>query len=512
MQNQCYSLGECFEQVAKNNHELALKYEDKTLNTSYVQLDILSNQLAHYLLDKEIKKGDVVAIFNNKSPKSFALIIACLKIGAIYTNLDQDSPLYRIQKIADTCNPCAVFFEDYIDHKFANLSLKESAFTATLDSIALDKLAVSYPMLPDPVVGSTSAYIMFTSGSTGTPKGVVISHSNLINFFNWSIPRYEITKSDIFANVSPLYFDNSVFDIYTALFSGATIAPIGKEITKSPKTLVEYVDKLQCTIWFSVPSLLIYLNSFRALTKDTFTNIRIITFGGEGFPKITLKKLFSLYQDRIKFINVYGPTEGTCICSSYDVQADDLVDTKGILPLGTINPNFDFQIVNEHLEPVKPGQQGELLLLGNNVSAGYYNDQDKTQKAFISNPSQKNYQEKAYCTGDLVYQDTKTKLLHFVARKDNQIKHMGYRIELDEIEHALLLLPNVSEAAVIYKRVNDNYGKIFAYVIAKGIKEPLSIINDLMPYLPEYMLPNEIAFLEQLPKNPNGKVDRKALQ
>jgi D-alanine--poly(phosphoribitol) ligase subunit 1 len=359
------------------------------------------------------------------------------------------------------------------------------------------------------IVGTTPAYIMFTSGSTGTPKGVTISHANILSFLGWSIEKYKVTSEDRFSQVSPMYFDNSVFDFYTALFSGASLVPIKKEITKSPLELVKLIDSMQCTIWFSVPSLLVYLLTMRVLNDKTFQSVRVFTFGGEGFPKGELKKLYSIYGKQADIINVYGPTEGSCICSSYNISKKDFEDMSILAPLGTINPNFEYMIVDENMREVESGKKGELCLVGPNVALGYYNDSNRTAQNFVQNPKIRTHQDIIYKCGDIVYE--KDGLLCFSGRVDNQIKHMGYRIELEEIESALNGLKYISQSAVVYERVKSNYGKIIAFVATNEEVSESHIKNELLNFLPEYMMPNIIEIKEELPKNASGKVDKKTL-
>jgi D-alanine--poly(phosphoribitol) ligase subunit 1 len=360
------------------------------------------------------------------------------------------------------------------------------------------------------IIGTTPAYIMFTSGSTGTPKGVTISHLNILSFLGWSIDRYSITSDDRFAQVGPMYFDNSVFDFYTALFSGASLVPIKKEITTNLPELVELVDSMRCSIWFSVPSFLVYLQTMRVLNEKTFQTIRAFIFGGEGFPKGELKKLYNLYGKQAKLINVYGPTEGTCICSSYDIAEKDFEDMNTLAPLGTINPNFEYMILDENMNEVKSEEKGELCLVGPNVALSYYNDLDRTSQSFVQNPKIKSHRDIVYKCGDIVYE--KNGLLFFAGRVDNQIKHMGYRIELEEIESALNGLEYVNQSAVLYERVKVNYGKIIAFVATKASINESNVKSDLQEFLPEYMIPNIIEVRDELPKNANGKVDKKVLR
>lgn len=504
MQN-AVNLGETFSLIAKQYSSYpAIKLG----NTSYTyqQLDIDSASLASFLSTEGLKQGDVIAIINSKQYISFALILACIKIGVIYTNIDPDIPANWLQGVFDTCKPKKVFADRPITENIIHSKcLYEKKIESSKRLIRLIKSSnkiVNFK--PQRISGTSIAYIMFTSGSTGKPKGVAITHQALINFIRWSVTRYKVSPNDIFANVSPMYFDNSVFDFYTALFSGACIAPICKEIVTSPKRLIDYVDNIGCTIWFSVPSLLMYLMTTKVLNTTSFKQIRILTFGGEGYPKSELKKLYGLYKHRIEFINVYGPTECTCICSSYTLSDHDFENCDGFPALGYINQNVSYLILNDKNQTDK---KGELCLLGPNLALGYYNNSETTNHSFLYYTGNGYYQAKMYRTGDLVYE--KEGILYFIGRKDNQIKHMGHRIELEGIESAIRKINSVNEAAVIYHREEKTYGKIIAFIATLDNNlSPNSVKKYLANKLPIYMIPHRFIFLDHLPKNANGKIDR----
>lgn len=354
--------------------------------------------------------------------------------------------------------------------------------------------------------GETIAYIMFTSGSTGVPKGVAVTHQNLLHFISWGRDRFNITNRDNFANLSPMYFDNSVFDFFVGLFSGASLSPIHRELLSKPYELVEYVDARACTVWFSVPSALMYLMTMKAFGTGLLTNLRTIIFGGEGYPKAELKKLYERFAPRVTLINVYGPTECTCICSSHTLGPGDFENLDGLPTLGQLNPNFDYRILdNNDLD----APEGELCLIGPNVAAGYFNDPKRTSTVFQTITDANRFMKRMYRTGDLVKEMDGR--LNFIGRKDNQIKHMGYRIELEEIEQALVRLAPVDQAAVVYHRTQATHGKLVAFVACSSEVDEKTLFDALVQSVPDYMVPARLIVMAKLPRNANGKVDRQNL-
>ena len=506
-----HDLGTAFRSVAAANlSRPALRYPDGTV-VSYGELDHLSDQLAGALLELGVRRQQVVGILSNKSPRAYASLLACLKIGAIYTNLDVTSPWTRLEKIVDRCDPTLILYDDVDPTVLDGLAAQQRRVKA-LASPEVDELLAG-PVQEKRVggielTGADPAYVMFTSGSTGFPKGAVMSHGNVLNFIRWGQTTFGLTPDDVLTNVNPVYFDNSVFDVYIALFSGASICPIVADTMDGPRAIVKTVSRLGCTIWFSVPSFLVYLLTTKALDADDFAAMRCIVFGGEGFPKPKLAKLYQLFASRARLVNVYGPTECTCICSAYDITDEDFEEMSNLAPLGRLAPNFDHYI--DPLDVHDP-DYGELWLGGPNVGLGYYNDPDRTAAAFLPNPTQTNYRTVMYRTGDLVRRDEQGRL-HFKGRADNQIKHMGYRIELEEIEAGLNSLPAVQEAAVVYHSEHGPAGRILAYVAADDTVTQREILTALSEVLPPYMLPKKVEIMGQLPKNRNGKIDRVSLR
>jgi D-alanine--poly(phosphoribitol) ligase subunit 1 len=497
-----------FERVAKDNEDrVALRYPATGAQISYRKLSDLVDHIAKILWTSGLRQGQVAAFFHDKSPAAFAAMLACLRLGIIYTNLDPASPWERLRKILGNCKP-SVIINGFATRPFAE-ELVEAGYQTALDLCILPSLHDHAELPPViSVTGSDPAYIMFTSGSTGTPKGAVMSHANLLWFVQWAQIRFGITNQDVLTNVNPIYFDNSVFDFYSAIFSGATLAPFTTDQVKDTRLLVQLVEGARCTVWFSVPSMLVYLLTTRALTSDKLTSIRTFIFGGEGFPKSKLKQLYDLYGARATLENVYGPTECTCICSAKAITADDFSDMKSLAPLGLLAQNFSYEIIPQSDTNT---DFGELFLRGPQVGLGYFDDSERTRRAFTQNPRHNSYIDVGYLTGDLVQRDV-TGWLHFKGRVDFQIKHMGYRIELEEIEAAISTLPGVTECAVVYQKLDDGLSQILGFVVGPVHMSSHELLRRVAAIVPAYMVPRRVELMDALPKNANGKIDRVALK
>jgi len=506
----CYNLGIAFNAVAAAHRERpALRFMNGKTAT-YGELAELAGKFAGMLHTRGLGCGNVAAIFNEKTPRSYAIMLACLKTGVTYTNLDPNSPAERLNKMLSLCRPAIVFCGNATIDKVSGCQLNDAELL-NYDAPSMDAaLAEEEPFSTSTVNGNTPAYLMFTSGSTGFPKGAIITHANVLNFIRWSQSTFHITSADVLTNLNPMHFDNSVFDFYSALFSGASLIPIPEEAVKNPRRLLDSLNQLEPTLWFSVPSLLVYVLKMRALKDNDLPRLKTVSFGGEGFPKNQLRNLWNVWGKRVRFVNVYGPTECTCICSSYDVSDADMADDE-LLPLGPVAPNFGFAVIDPQGRQVPDGELGELYLTGPNVGKGYYHNPQKTVEAFIQHPGINSHPEIVYRTGDLVRYDRKRNLFYFCGRRDNQIKRMGYRIELEEIENALSTLNYIEENAVVYHKTDDNNGRIIACVAAQ-LGDEQKILADLRELLPSYMIPNDIKFMNSLPKNRNGKIDRLALK
>jgi len=507
-----YNLGIRFQQIVEERSPHTALWFSESRSITFGSLNQLANQIARLLQNQNVTKGDVVCLSGEKSIDTFACIIACLKIGAIYCVIDPATPVERLRKILSTCKPKLVLAEGEFIDRFTGVvsALDIETLNSDVISNSVHEIDDSNLLVTRNVTGSNGAYIMFTSGSTGIPKGALMTHANVLNLIDWSRHTFKIEFSDTLTNVNPLYFDNSVFDLYSSLFNGAKLAPFTKDETKDPKLLVDKIDSAKCTLWFSVPSLLIFLQIMKAADGERMKSIKRFVFGGEGYPKAKLKALYDAYSPGSELFNVYGPTECTCICSNYKLSDSDFDNLQGLPPLGHIAENFSFLIVDEKGEVLPEGETGELCLLGPNVGKGYYNDPERTNLSFVQNPLHSAYLDLMYKTGDLASVDPADGKLYIRGRRDNQIKHMGYRIELEEIEAALNCLDYISEAAVLHSR-NGQLSRIVAVVSTKADRDDVQIKQDLRSIIPDYMIPAVYYREDVLPKNPNGKVDRRRL-
>ena len=507
----CTNLGELFADTAiRHAARPALIWDDAIV--TYQELAAQVESLAASLHAQGCRQGNVVAITGSKRTTTYALLLACLRLGASYVMLDPLAPLTRQEKILQKCQPTIIFVDSPCISGLIGIAHSLNAKVIDINSFDSSQSIADAKKLINPSRFSSQqpAYIMFTSGSTGFPKGAIMTHLNVMLLISWAREEFGFGPGEILTNVNPLYFDNSVFDIYASLFTGAALAPFNEQVTRSPGDLLKGIDRRGCTSWFSVPSLLMYLDSMKALRTNTMTGIRRFIFGGEGYPKARLKKLFDIYSHRAELINVYGPTECTCICSSYRLTSKDFDDPAGFPPLGAMTGNFDFLILDNNNQKTAIGEAGELCLLGPCVGKGYYNDPERTSAAFVANPLKASTEELMYRTGDIVKLDPKNRKIHIAGRKDHQVKHMGYRIELEEIENALVTIAGIQRAVAVHGE-KRGISTIIAVISTSQKYTESEIKEHLRRILPNYMIPAEIHSRDILPLSQNGKIDRKRI-
>jgi D-alanine--poly(phosphoribitol) ligase subunit 1 len=467
----------------------------------------LANRFARWLAARGVTRGQVACFELPKIVEAYALAMACIKLGVPYAFLDPASPPERTRLMLDRCRPEVI------------VSARDGAGDRIViaDEVQRESLRKQVDVfddgnLPetDQITGADPAYVMFTSGSTGEPKGVVIPHQGVLGLVDWAGRHLGIGSEDRLTNVNPIYFDNSVFDIYAGLLNGAAIVALDALKGRPPAELIAEIADSECTFFFAVPTLFMYLDSMHLLTPDKMPSVNRFMFGGEGFPLARLRRFYDAFAGKARLINCYGPTETSCICSGFEITASVFDTTEGLAPLGRLNPNFSYRVLNEALQPVAAGEVGELWLGGPGVGLGYLNHPQETERRFRQDPVIDGYRAMLYRTGDLVQEDRQAGVLHFRGRADNQVKLRGYRVELEEIDHAFASISGVTRALAVVLQGSDGSSQLVAAYSGRKLQHA-DLLNHCRARLPAYMVPSRFLWLESMPINANGKADRRAV-
>lgn len=444
----------------------------------------------------------VIGFYMDKSVEAVVGFMGAVYAGCAYSQLNLRHPAARIRAILDTLEtPIVVTDREHapqleaMDMPF-NILLIEELMNAPIDADGLASVRRS-------MIDADPLYVNFTSGSTGTPKGVVVCHRNVCEFIPCFVRTFNITHNDVMANQAPFDFDVSVKDIYSGLFTGATVQIIPTAFFTQPMKLMDFLCERQITVMVWAVSALCFLTTMNALAYKIPDKLRAILFSGEVMPIKHLHKLQKYLPD-VQYVNLYGPTEITCNCTYYIVDRDFAENET--LPIGHPFENERILLLSEDGHAITtPGETGELCVSGTSVALGYYKDPVRTSAAFTQNPLNTAYLEPIYRTGDLVRLNDRGEMV-YVSRKDFQIKHMGHRIELGEIETQMSAVPGVERALCAY--LSDK-GKILAFYTGEADKKEIAAA--LRETLPSYMIPNIFMQVEAMPLNKNGKIDRAAL-
>ncbi|MEW6650926.1 MAG: AMP-binding protein, partial [Chloroflexota bacterium] len=354
------------------------------------------------------------------------------------------------------------------------------------------------------------AYILYTSGSTGTPKGIMHTHRSGLSFAEWAVEVYGLQPEDRISNHAPLHFDLSTFDFFASAIAGAATVIVPEAVTKLPASMAKLIQDERISVWYSVPFALIQMMERGNLTSRDYSNLRWILFAGEPFPTKHLRNLMNLLP-RIRFSNLYGPTE-TNVCTFYHVPPLSEESDEPI-PIGIVCANTEDLVVDSEGNPLPNGEIGELLIRGGTVMKGYWGRPDLTERGFFRRRMFGYCEDIFYRTGDLV-QKMSDGNFKFFGRKDRQIKTRGYRVELDEVESALLSHPSVHEAAAYPVPDVEGSNLIEAAVIPaeKSTLRQDDLIEHLSGRLPTYAMPVKIIIAADFPRTSTGKINRRELQ
>lgn len=448
-------------------------------------------------LDAKLKTDAPVAVFMDRCAKTPISFLGVVYSGRAYAPIDSKLPKQRIEKILNILDPEVILTENTLRETVMEYAgdkevlVYEDAITAEIDNKRLEEIRRDM-IITDPL------YMIFTSGSAGNPKGVLTSHESLITYINAYTSVMNIVSEDRLGNQSPLDYIAAIRDIYIPMKTGCTTHIIPKEYFMQPETLFNFLNDNEITaVGWSVSAFTI-ASKLRAFDECKLNTLKKVCFSGSVMPGKCIRQWQENLPDT-KFVNQYGPTETTASCTYYEL--DHLIDENESLPIGRAYDGYRVFLLDENNEIPAIGKEGEICVTGPALALGYYNDPERTELAFTTNPLEKAYVQRMYRTGDIgvLREDG---ILEFHGRKDRQIKHMGHRVELDEVECAACQLDSVSEACCIYQKEKEKL--ILFYTGAMSNKE---VAVGLRNILPGFMVPRKVVQLETLDKLPNGKID-----
>lgn len=461
------------------------------------------SQIIGMHLTNFIEPREPVGIFLDKSCYSIASFLGTVYAGGFYVPLNIRHPLNRVKEIVDTVK-CKTVLTDSQHVEDLKKELPEDVnIILVREAEEIEQGEQILATIRRNSIDIDPLYTMFTSGSTGKPKGVVVCHRAVIDFIDDFTEIFHITSNDNIGNQAPYDFDISVKDIYSFLKTGATMYIIPMSYFSIPVKLVNFLcDNHITSITWAVSALCI-LSGMDAFSYRV-PQIEKVLFSGEVMPAKHLSYWRKYFRDAM-FVNLYGPTEITCNCSYYIIEKDFSEEQK--IPIGKAFPNTRIFLLNENGDEVREsGVEGEICVSSSKNSFGYYLAPDITDKAFIQNPLNPYFREIIYKTGDYgIYGEND--LLYFVSRRDHQIKHMGQRIELDEIAAHIMKIEEITRACCIYEEEKE---KVIAFY--EGNIEKKDVTLFLKKRLPPYMVPNKCINLEKLPITERGKIDRNELR
>jgi D-alanine--poly(phosphoribitol) ligase subunit 1 len=448
-----------------------------------------------------------VPFFRKKGVRSIESILSILKADCAYVPLDASSPAARIESILEATRAKHVLVTRASRAAFEALCPpRPGLMLVEIDADPQESDApVDYRNLSIDI-----AYVLFTSGSTGRPKGVMISHQMITDYIDWCVETYQLSGDDVIANHAPLYFDNSTFDLYTAFKTGASLHLIHDDLNLIMSNIISWLRKREISCFFCVPSVLNILLRSGKLVAGSLPRLRHVIAAGEALPPDVVRQWMTLFPE-ILVTNMYGPTEITVDCTWHRVARTPAPGELHI-PIGKARTNMEVFVEREDgVLSTTPGDEGELIVRGRSVAYGYLGEPEKTRAAFFQNPRHDFYHDPLYRTGD-VARIAEDGAFIFLGRRDSQIKYMGNRIELGEVEAALLAVPGVVDGVVLFNDSPISEEKAIGALVclAPGLDRQ-TVVATLKQRLPGYMVPHRIVEAEiDLPRTPNGKADRRA--
>ncbi|MGH9933378.1 MAG: non-ribosomal peptide synthetase [Pyrinomonadaceae bacterium] len=488
------------EQVRESPDAIAIEQEESQL--SYRELNCRANQLAHFLRRAGVGPEVRVGICIERSPEMLVALLGILKAGGSYVPIDPGYPQQRVELMVKEAQLDIILTQERWRAGLANHG-------AQLILMDRDWRQIAEESEQNPEVkldGENLVYTIYTSGSTGRPKGVEVRHRALLNYINYAVREMEVTAADRFLQFASLSFDTAVEEIFVTLTSGARLVLRNDAMLSSVQKFLETCEQWGVTIldpptayWHEMVA------QMAARNLSLPESLRLMYVGGEGALDERVKQWRELVKE-VKLYNGYGPTETTIVALMEELSKE----SNGEVTIGRPVANTSAYILDEKMKPVPVGVTGELYIGGEGLARGYLKQPDLAADKFIPDAFGTQSGGRLYRTGDLVRHRSDGKI-EYLGRADGQVKLRGYRVELREVEAALLGHGGVKEAAVVV-REEGSEKQLVGYVVgADGSVKAVELRAYLKQRLPVYMIPSTFVFLPALPLTSHGKVDRKAL-
>lgn len=489
-------------QAAQNPSAIAAEYQ--ALKFSYGELNTRANQLSRLLKAKGVGRDVPVGICLRRSLELPVALLAVLKAGGACVPLDPDYPKDRLGYILkDSQAPVLITSRGL----YSDLAGNAEALFLDWDGKLLS--AQSPENLPQAANPEDVAYIIYTSGSTGNPKGVMLTHRGLVNHGTASIDLYGLTPKDRMLQFASISFDIAIEEIFPTWFAGGAVVFRSDDMSLDAVDFLRWIRQKQITALDLPTAYWHELVHGAAESREQLPeNLRLVIVGGEKASASAYATWLKVGGTRVRWVNTYGPTEGSVIASAY--EPDPARPFPENLPIGRPIANVQLYVLDSDLQPVPIGESGELHIGGAGVARGYLNQPELTKTKFIPDPLGVNGSARLYKTGDIVRYLSDGNI-EFQGRADFQVKIRGFRIELGEIESVLEKHPAVAQAVVTAREV-EGVKRLAGYiVVVSDAVTAADLRRHVKSALPEYMAPSDFVFLKSFPLTPNGKVDRRAL-
>jgi amino acid adenylation domain-containing protein len=466
----------------------------------------------------------LTAVFAYRSETAYAGVLGVLMAGHGYVPLNRTFPVDRTRLMLERsmCRSMIVDAgsESQLERLLCSIAIR--LLIICPDRADVTELAVKFPAhriiganeladaeqwCPVDVAVDSIAYLLFTSGSTGQPKGVMVSHANVLHYLRYVMKRYGFTSNDRVSQTFDLTFDLSAHDMFVAWESGACLCcPTQKQSIKPGG----FVNDARLTVWFSVPSTAVFMRRLGVLKPGMYPGLRLSLFCGEALP-VEIVRHWAVAAPNSVIENIYGPTELTIGCTAYqwdNAKSSDECE-QGIVPIGQPFDGMQALIVDEQLHEVEDGRDGELLMSGPQLSLGYWQDEATTRQTFVHVAGKNGIY---YRTGDRVRRSAANGPLAYLGRLDNQIKVLGHRVELGEVEAAIRQVSGLEGVVALGWPTRESRADGIDVFLETDSFDTKALMSQLKGKLPVYMLPRNVLVLRRFPLNANGKYDRKALQ